>query len=128
MTFASKLARLRAGTLAAEDFTHHDHVGVAAQALIEADFGTAHDWIADGIRALATRAGAPDKFSATITFFYLSEIAERLARQTSETGEAFVANNPDLLASEFLKDRFSPERLAHPASRKIPLLPDRSPA
>jgi len=125
MSYLDKLSQLRDGTLPADQFSHRDHIGVAAAALIETDFSTAHNWIADGIQSLAKRAGAADKFSATITFFYLSEIAERVAEQRPQDAEEFLRDNPDLLAPEFLTTRFSAARLASPLSRALPLMPDR---
>ena len=112
------------GSLAPETFTHADHFAVAFEALRRHPFAEAHALVANGIRALATRAGAPEKFNATITFAYMSAIAERMASTPTEDFEGFLAANDDLLERTFLASRYSPERLASPLARTTPLLPD----
>lgn len=124
MTYRAKLDRLLDGTLAPEDFGHADHVGVAFEMLRRAEFIEAYDGFSKGVRDLARRAGADGKFSATITFAYLSVIAERMRRKEYADGAAFIADNADLLDGTFLKSRFSPERLSDEEGRASPLLPD----
>ena len=115
------------GTLAPEEFSHRDHLVVAVQALSRHDFEEAHALVADGIRALTVRAGVPEKFNATITFAFMSAGAERMADYTDFDAERFLAAHPELLERDFLASRYSPERLASPLARRLPLLPDRAP-
>ena len=124
---ARKLDALTDGSLAPEDFSHVDHVMVAFEALRRQDFADAHAQVADGICNLATRAGVPEKFHATITFAYMSAIAERMATAPCADAAKFVAANEDLLDRDFLAARYTPERLASPLARTTPLLPDRAP-
>jgi hypothetical protein len=115
------------GSLAPEAFTHADHFAVAFEALRRHPFEEAHAVVTDGIRALASRAGVPEKFNATITFAYMSAIAERMARAPGDDLERFLADNADLLDRAFLTARYTPDRLASPLARTTPLLPDRAP-
>ena len=124
MTFDEKLDALIAGRLEPQEFSHADHLGVAYAALDRLDFFTAYGVLSDGLRALATRAGVPEKFSATITFAFLSEIAERKANGSFGDASAFVVANPDLAEKGFLTRRYSEARLASPLAREIPLMPD----
>ncbi|MEE4297934.1 MAG: hypothetical protein V2J24_00710 [Pseudomonadales bacterium] len=121
------LDELLDGTLAPEAFSHRDHLVAAVEALRRHPFAEAHALVADGIRALAERAGAPEKFNATITFAYMSATAERMANGPCEDVERFLVANADLLDSSFLESCYSPERLATPLARSVPLLPDRAP-
>lgn len=73
---------------------------------------------------LTKRAGVPEKSSATVTFAFLSAIAERKANGVFTSAEDFVARNPDLLSRDFLEKLYSPARLANPLARYMPLLPD----
>ncbi len=124
MTYAEELDALMAGTLTAAGFGHGNHVGVAFEALKKFDFFKSYEVLAEGLSGVASRAGVPEKFSATVTFAYLSAIAERMAKGTYATGEAFLAANPDLLGRDFLAGLYSPDRLASALARNLPLLPD----
>lgn len=123
-TGAETLEGLLAGTLDAAAFTHLDHVAVAHEALRRYDFETAHARVAAGIQALADRAGAPEKFNATITFAYMSAIAERMDGAADGDFGDFLDRSGELLSPEFLAQRYSPARLHSPLARRTPLLPD----
>ena len=127
-SYAAKLDRLVAGTLAPEDFKHRDHIGVAYEALARNDFFEAAAQVAAGIRSLAARAGQAEKFNATITWAFLSLIAERMG--TSARGDAadFIARNPDLVDGALLARLYSRPRLSSDLARSVALLPDRAPA
>jgi hypothetical protein len=122
--YAAKLAALDAGTLPPEAFRHRDHLGVAYEALRQDDFPAAWQRIERGIRALARRAGVPHKYNATITFAYLSAIAERMARRPHGDAKAFLAAHPELLDADFLALRYGRERMGSELARRIPLLPE----
>ncbi|CUH45057.1 hypothetical protein [Ruegeria atlantica] len=105
-------------------FEHAEHVQVAYDLLRKYDFIDAAAIYAKGIRALAAKAGAPDKFNLTITYALMSLIAERLASSQSSTFEAFIAENPDLMAKTALSQWYPQERLNSALARRIFLLPD----
>lgn len=118
------LEALDTGAIDPAQFTHRDHVVLAFEALRQDDFFTASARIARGLQALAHRAGAPEKFNATITHAFLSLIAERM--REGEDTESFLAANPDLLQGAALRHRYSRARLEDPRARRIALLPDRA--
>jgi hypothetical protein len=105
-------------------FGHAEHVQVAYDLLRKYDFIDAAAIYAKGIRTLAVKAGAPDKFNLTITYAFMSLIAERLASSQSSTFEAFIAENPDLMAKTALSQWYPQERLNSALARRIFLLPD----
>jgi hypothetical protein len=116
------LQALDAGTLDPKAFRHRDHIVLAFEALRQEEFFAASARIARGLRGLAAKAGAPEKFNATITHAYLSLIAERM--REGETLDAFLAANPDLLDKARLRGLYSAERLADPRARQVALMPD----
>lgn len=105
-------------------FRHRDHVVIAYELLRRYDFVTATARYADTIRELATKAGVPEKFNATITFAFMSLIAERKATTAYDGGEDFVARNGDLLSAGVLDQWYAPERLHSPLARRVFLLPN----
>ncbi len=125
MTPADTLAALEAGRLDAARFTHRDHVLTAWEMLRQEEFFAAAYRYASAIRRLAEGAGAPGKFSATITFAFLSLIAERMAA-SPDNAEAFLADNPDLLMPDVLTRLYSKDRLDTALGRRVALLPDRA--
>ncbi|HHZ10515.1 MAG TPA: hypothetical protein GX405_17230 [Rhizobiales bacterium] len=127
-SYRSKLERLVRNELDAADFAHRDHVGVAYEALASGDFAEAVQRVHAGIRALAERAGVPEKANATITWAFMSLIAERMDRTQHANAEDFVARNPDLCRSDAIAPWYTTERLRSRLARRVALLPDRTPA
>ena len=107
------------------DFHHHDHVYVAFGMLEKYDFVTASATYANTIRAMAESVGVPEKFNATITFAFISLIAERRARMKGAGLREFLEQNPDLLNAGVLSEWYSEERLTSPTARQQFLMPDR---
>lgn len=105
-------------------FRHDDHVLVAYDLLRIRPFDEAAALYARGIRELAARAGAPEKFNTTITFAYLSLIAERMDSGPAPSFDAFAATNPDLLSKTALDRWYAPERLHSDAARRMFLMPE----
>ncbi len=104
-------------------FDHPAHVQVAFELLNKYDFIDASAIYAKGIRALAAQAGAPDKFNLTITYAFMSLIAERMT-QTSDGGfETFIAANPDIMDKTILGRWYGADRLHSASARSIFLLP-----
>jgi len=125
LSFAQKRLAFEDGSLDPAAFGHRDHIGVAYEMLTHYDFFEALHRYATGIRALAERAGAPDKFHATITLAFISLIAERMSATGFSDAEAFVAANPDLCAPGVLAGWYSQGRLTSAVARRVALLPER---
>lgn len=113
--------------IAAPDFHHVDHVKVAYQMLDKYDFVEACTRYAATIRTMAESVGAYEKFNITITFAFMSLIAERKNLIPSDL-KSFLESNSDLLNRNVLHDWYTEKRLASPAARCQFLLPDRVPA
>lgn len=127
-TYREKLLKLVGNELDAGDFAHRDHVGVAYEALASHDFAEAVHTVFSGIKALAARAGAPEKANATITWAFMSLIAERMNTTPHTNAEDFLAGNPDLCQGNAIAEWYSPARLRSDLARTVALLPDRTPA
>ncbi len=110
-------------SLDAAGFGHVDHLRVAYDLLQGADFIDATTEYARGIQFLAARAGAADKFNLTITYAFMSLIAEALARAPAPDFDSFLAANPDLLSPDLLTRWYTPDRLHSPTAREILLMP-----
>ena len=122
--YGAMLRDLTSGTLSPDGFDHTDHVGVAFEALSRSDFFSAAAQIASGLRALAQRAGVPDKFNATVTWAFLSLIAERMGCSDHRDAADFIRRNPDLTERGALCLPYSAERLSSDLARSVALLPD----
>jgi len=122
--YARQLDDLIAGTLDAGGFRHVDHIGVAYEALERHGFFDALHIVANGITNAAARAGATDKFNATITAAFMSIIAERMEKGAYDGAQDFIDRNPDLVSGEPLKGFYSRERLVSERARRVALMPD----
>ncbi len=105
-------------------FHHADHIRVAFDLLRKYDFIDAASIYAKGIRTLATKAGAPKKFNLTITYAFMSLIAERMDSNPNATFDTFVAGNSDLMSKDVLMKWYDRERLNADKARSIFLLPN----
>ncbi|MEM9173236.1 MAG: hypothetical protein AAGA84_11075 [Pseudomonadota bacterium] len=108
-----------------EDFHHLKHVYVAFAMLDQYDFVSACAKYAQTIRAMAEGVGVPEKFNATITFAFMSVIAERKAQMPDADLESFLKCNADLMSAGVLSEWYSNERLTCASARTQFLLPDR---
>ena len=121
----AELARsFDAQDLDASAFRHDDHVAVAYEMLKGGDFSAAAFRYAANIKAIVAKAGVPDKFNATITFAFMSLIAERMETTRHDDYESFIAANPDLKSKDVLQKWYSPQRLHSASARRMFLLPD----
>ena len=111
-------------TTSPADFDHQSHVEVSFELLNRCSFDEAYATYVRQLRALTVRAGAEEKFNATITFAALSIIAERMSELGTSDWNEFIANNPDLLRAATFTAGYSKERLSSDTARSIPLLPD----
>lgn len=104
-------------------FRHAEHVQVAYDLLEKYDFIDAAATYAKGIRAVAAKAGAPQKFNLTITYAFMSLIAERLATKPHRDFKEFVLENPDLMSKSVLARWYADDRLHSDNARSMFLLP-----
>ena len=116
-------SKFEAHSLDNTTFGHAEHVQVAYDLLRKYDYIEAAAIYAKGIRTLAAKAGAPDKFNLTITYAFMSLIAERLANSQTESFKVFTQENPDLMAKTVLNTWYSKERLNSALAREVFLLP-----
>ena len=118
-------AQFEAGTLNPEAFTHVDHVRVAVELLGRYSFLEATARFGRGAEALAARAGAPEKFNATVTLAFMSLIGECLSRGDYRDAEELLLAHPELADRHLLSRWYSPARLASARARRMFVLPDR---
>lgn len=104
-------------------FRHSEHVRVAFDLLRKYDFIDASAKYAKGIRTIAAKAGAPEKFNLTITYAFMSLIAEKLSVDPSIEFDTFVSVNPDLMSKDVLLRWYDKERLNSDWARSVFLLP-----
>lgn len=123
-SYLGKLQRLMSGTLDPAEFRHMDHIGVTYEALARHEFFDAAYRVSSALRALAERAGVPDKFNATMTWAYMSLIAERMRTTEHQSAEEFIDRNPDIACSAALAPWYSQQRLKSELARSTVLLPD----
>ena len=122
--YSSLSAAFEAHDIDNSSFGHAEHVRVAFELLEKYDFIDAAAIYAKGIRTIATAAGAPQKFNLTITYAFMSLIAERMAQAPVAGFDAFVEANPDLMSKNVLTRWYPSERLQTEAARTIFLLPE----
>jgi len=123
--YRALLDQMAADTLQACDFGHREHIGVAWEAVGRLPFFEALALFARGIQGAAARAGAADKFHATVTLAFLSLIAERAGQGDYRDADDFIDANPDLQAPDVLAPWYSPDRLGMALARSVALMPDR---
>ena len=121
--YEALLAALRTGSLDPVGFGHREHLGVAVAALRRHPFFEAMLIVANGLKSAAERAGAPEKFNATITMASMSMIAERLQVDDGARIDAFIDGHPDLLSTALMHDAYPGGRLTSDLARRVGLLP-----
>ena len=110
----------------ARGFSHRDHLAAAyAMLRIHPPFEATRRTLV-AIRAMADRAGDPDKFSTTISVALMALIAERMASAPHSDFDDFCARHPDLLRADVLERFYSPARLGSELARRMFLMPDRA--
>ena len=120
------VAEFEAGTLDPEAFDPEAHVYIAWK-LLEADsFAAATYRFTAALKRLTRALGMEDKYHETISWFYMSLIAERRAQQGRGDWGSFAQANPDLIsnAGELLGRYYSSERLYSGLAKRQFLLPD----
>ncbi|MEL6700980.1 MAG: hypothetical protein AAFO58_04785 [Pseudomonadota bacterium] len=116
-------------TLDPAAFGHRDHLEVAFDPLQDRAFEDAVQCYASGLRDIATAAGVPEKFNLTITYAFMSLVAERLGDGSPVHNDfnGFIAAHADLMDRSILHRWYSPDRLGSTAARMRYILPDRAP-
>jgi hypothetical protein len=108
------------------EFGHRQHVQVAFEMLHKYEYVEACAKYANTINTIATNAGAPEKFNVTITFAFLSLIAERIYASNASSFEEFLAQNEDLLSKGVLEQWYSSQQLESDFARTHFLLPGKA--
>jgi len=118
---------LESGAIDLETFDHEAHVYAAWLYLGRYDVDEALLRFGRALSRLASRAGAADKYHATITGFFMLLVAERM--QPGQGWVGFRDDNSDLFgeARSLLDHHYSSDRLASPLARAQFVLPDRVP-
>lgn len=125
---ATCLARFQTRELGPEYFDHRGHLRLAWLHIEHFGPQEARSRMLEGIRDLATRFGAPEKFHYTLTEAFMRLVAERMSRDPVARFEAFLAANPDLLtdARAVLAHHYSDECLLSGEARITWVEPDRA--
>ncbi|MEM7364633.1 MAG: hypothetical protein AAF525_11450 [Pseudomonadota bacterium] len=110
--------------LATPAFSHADHVKVALAMLNVYDYVDACSRYARTIFAMTEKLGVPGKYNTTITFAFMSLIAERKAHDPELGTDRFLERYPELLDSSILTTLYSKERIDSDSARQHFLLPD----
>ncbi|MDX1516054.1 MAG: hypothetical protein R3288_04395 [Woeseiaceae bacterium] len=108
-------------------FDHEAHVYVAWLYLQSGTVADALARMSAALQRIAGALGVPDKYHATVTWFYLLLIAERHAQAPQQDWAAFRQANRDLFDREnsVLNRYYSAETLASDDARRRFVLPDR---
>ncbi|MGW2251651.1 hypothetical protein ACWCXH_15825 [Kitasatospora sp. NPDC001660] len=109
----------------AERFGHRQHVHLTWLAVRRHGRDATLALVADGIRATATRAGAPRKFHVTTTRAWVELVARRAT--ADEDFEAFADRHRDLLDKGLLARHYRPGTLADERARTGWVEPDLKP-
>jgi hypothetical protein len=122
--YSELLTQFEAFEVNVAKFGHREHVQVAYEMLHKYEYPEACARYANAIKTIAANAGAPDKYNVTITFAFLSLIAERIHGTTKWSSfEEFLAQNEDLLSRNVLAKWYSGEQLQSDFARTHFLLP-----
>jgi len=123
------LARFQARALGPEFFDHRGHLRMAWLHLRHFREEEAATRVCEGVRDLATRFGAPEKFNYTLTEAFMRIVARRMSGEEDVDFEAFLQRNPDLLtdAKGIVAQHYSDECLHSPQARAAWTDPDRAP-
>ncbi len=125
--YSELLTQFEAFEVDPSKFGHRQHVQVAYEMLHKYGYLEASAKYANAINTIATHAGAPEKFNVTITFAFLSLIAERIHVTASWSSfEEFLEQNEDLLSKSALSKWYSSDQLQSDFARTHFLLPNKA--
>ena len=98
MTHDELIARFESGTIAPGAFGHREHLRLAWLYLQRHGRPEAERRLLDGLRALAARAGQPDKFNAGLTLAWVARIdAAAAALAPDHSFDDLLLHHPGLL-------------------------------
>lgn len=108
-------------------FRHRDHVALAWAMLRRGSPLLAMESYIEGLRHLASSAGHPEIYHATITWAFLLLIQEHIGRNPAASWQEFESANGDLFTWQpsVLERYYQPETLTSDLARAVFLLPDR---
>ena len=121
------IERFEAGRISPGGFHHADHIRVGWHYLSELPLIEALPRYAQGLLALATRAGHPDRYHETITWAFMFVIHERMLEAPSDDYDTFASKNPDLFVwpGGALSRYYTRDTLAGELARRTFVMPDR---
>ncbi len=108
-----------------EGFDHSAHMYVAWSYLKDHDLATTSMRYRATLKRLTRKLGVPEKYHETVTWFYLTIIAERMECQKQVDWQAFVARNADLFARNpsLIRKFYADDVLASERARRSFVLP-----
>jgi hypothetical protein len=115
--------------LGPEHFDHIGHLRMAWLHLVHFGLEEGNVRVCRGIRDLAEKFGAPEKFNHTLTEALMRIMAQRMTATAAKDLERFLQANKELVddAQGVLARHYSPERLASAAAKTGWVEPDREP-
>ncbi|MEV6977331.1 hypothetical protein [Kitasatospora sp. NPDC093806] len=122
--FDELMAEVRAG---GGGFGHREHVHLTWLAIRRVGMPAALALVGDGIRRVATAAGAPQKYHVTLTRAWVELVAHHDAGPELPDFAAFAARHAELLDKDLLTRHYRPETLATPQARATWTAPDLAP-
>ncbi len=119
------IERFESGQIDADRFDHEAHVYVAWLFVTRLELADAIARFDSALRRLTAKLGVPEKYHATITWFFLLLVAER--SRYNEGWQAFKTRNPELIRDSkvTLNRYYSEARLFSDLARRQFVLPDR---
>jgi len=115
------------GEIDVDHFNHEAHVYMGWLYLEEFDVTESIARISAALERITLQLGVPDKYHATITWFFMLIIAERRAFAVSKDWNSFRRDNNDLFRRDnnVLNRYYNKDTLTSSAARKRFVLPDR---
>ena len=111
----------------AERFGHREHVRLTWLAVRRYGTDAAIDIVSAGIRTLATAAGRPQKYNATVSRAWVELVAHHVAELHEADFDTYLDHNPALLDKRLLTRFYTSRTLAAAPARSGWVEPDLAP-
>ena len=123
------LEHFKSRDLGPEYFDHRGHLYMAWLHIAHLGLKQASVCVCEGIRDLANKFDAPEKFNYTLSAALMQIIAGRMVGEASNCFDSFLAMNPDLVndARGVIARHFSDELLDSDIARESWVEPDLEP-
>ncbi len=123
------IEKFEKGTIDPELFNHEAHVFVAWSYLQQCELKESIQRFCAALRHLTIKLGIESKYHETMSWFFMTLIAERQSEPGSNDWQTFKRRNSDLLATgpSIIRDYYSDERLGSAIARTQFVMPDRLP-